>query len=152
MNKNVIVDVKQPRTSSSTHTDKEVQSKQKETINIYRSKSPNSRAQVQQSHNNAQINSKTTIPCPFLSRRGWCIKEHNCDFKHPEKPKISSSAHTDKASISKPKETINMHYRNRTPNSRLQIQKPLNTNTHNNAQIDSKSTTPCPFFHDGAGV
>ena len=23
-------------------------------------------------------------PCPFLSRRGWCIKENNCDFKHPE--------------------------------------------------------------------
>ena len=146
LNKNVIVDVEQPRTSSSTHTDKEPQSKQKETINIYRSKSPNSRAQIQQSHNNAPINSKSTIPCPFLSRRGWCIKEHNCDFKHPEQSKNSSSAHTDKASTSKPKETINMHYRNRTPNSRLQTQKPLNTNTHNNAQINSKSTTPCPFL------
>ena len=35
-------------------------------------------------YNDAQINSKGTTPCPFLSRRGWCIKENNCDFKHPE--------------------------------------------------------------------
>lgn len=26
---------------------------------------------------------KNDIPCPFLSRRGWCLKKQNCDFKHP---------------------------------------------------------------------
>ena len=26
---------------------------------------------------------KGTIPCPFLKRRGWCVKGIRCDFKHP---------------------------------------------------------------------
>ena len=92
---------------------------------MQRNKTPNSKPQTQESlnpntHNNTQINFKSTIPCPFLSRRGWCIKEHNCDFKHPEQSKNSSSTYTDKASLGKQRETINMH-RNKTLNSRLQV-------------------------------
>ena len=26
---------------------------------------------------------KGTIPCPFLKRRGWCVKGTRCDFKQP---------------------------------------------------------------------
>ena len=26
---------------------------------------------------------KGIIPCPFLKRRGWCVKGARCDFKHP---------------------------------------------------------------------
>ena len=148
LNRNVIADVEQSNNSPSTHTDKAPQSKQKEIINI--NKTPNSKSQTQESlnpnaHNNTQINFKSTIPCPFLSRRGWCIKQHNCKFKHPEQSKSSSSTYTDKAPLSKQRETINMH-RNKTLNSRLQTQQPPNTNMHNNAQINLKSTTPCPFL------
>jgi hypothetical protein len=25
---------------------------------------------------------KSSIPCPFLSRRGWCVKGNRCDFLH----------------------------------------------------------------------
>ncbi len=31
--------------------------------------------------------SKRFSPCPFLSRRGWCVKGDRCDFKHPIKNK-----------------------------------------------------------------
>jgi chromosome segregation ATPase len=30
------------------------------------------------------IMSKNDTPCPFLLRRGWCLKKQNCDFKHPQ--------------------------------------------------------------------
>lgn len=26
---------------------------------------------------------KGTVPCPFLKRRGWCVKGNRCDFEHP---------------------------------------------------------------------
>ena len=56
-------------------------SKQQGIINTHRNRIPISRLQTQPS--NEQI-PKSTIPCPFLSRRGWCIKKQNCDFKHPQ--------------------------------------------------------------------
>ena len=35
--------------------------------------------------NNKYVNSpKSSIPCPFLSRRGWCAKGNCCDFQHKE--------------------------------------------------------------------
>ena len=35
--------------------------------------------------NNKYVNSpKSSIPCPFLSRRGWCAKGNRCDFQHKE--------------------------------------------------------------------
>ena len=35
--------------------------------------------------NNKYVNSpKSSIPCPFLSRRGWCAKGNRCDFQHIE--------------------------------------------------------------------
>ena len=117
---------------------------------MQRNKTPNSKPQRQESlipntHNNTQINFESTILCSFLSRRGWCIKEHNCNFKHPEQSKNSSSTYADKAPLGKQRETINVH-RNKTLNSRLQTQQPPNTSMHNDAQINSKSTTPCPFL------
>ena len=36
---------------------------------------------------------KNTIPCPFLSRRGWCLKGENCDFLHPI-PTINVETHS----------------------------------------------------------
>ena len=36
------------------------------------------------SEKNRHLNSKKGItPCPFLKRRGWCVKGARCDFKHP---------------------------------------------------------------------
>ena len=36
------------------------------------------------SEKNRHLNSKKGItPCPFLKRRGWCVKGVRCDFKHP---------------------------------------------------------------------
>ena len=123
---------------------------------MQRNNTSNSKLQTQESlnsntHNNTQINFKSTIPCPFLSRRGSCIKQNNCNFKHPEQSKNSSSTYTDEAPLGKQRETINMH-RNKTLNSRLQTQQHPNTNMHNNAQINSKSTTPCPFLSRRDGV
>ena len=35
--------------------------------------------------NNKYVNSpKSSIPCPFLSRQGWCAKGNRCDFQHKE--------------------------------------------------------------------
>ena len=36
------------------------------------------------SEKNRHLNSKKgTTPCPFLKRRGWCVKGARWDFKHP---------------------------------------------------------------------
>jgi hypothetical protein len=38
------------------------------------SRSPNSRS--------PQLTPKHLVPCPFLKRRGYCLKGSKCDFKH----------------------------------------------------------------------
>ncbi|CAB3999918.1 ---NA--- [Paramuricea clavata] len=38
------------------------------------------KSQLEKEDNNT---GKSTIPCPFLKRRGWCAKGRRCDFKHP---------------------------------------------------------------------
>ena len=36
------------------------------------------------SEENRHLNPEKSItPCPFLKRRGWCVKGARCDFKHP---------------------------------------------------------------------
>ena len=36
------------------------------------------------SEKNRHLNPEKGItPCPFLKRRGWCVKGARCDFKHP---------------------------------------------------------------------
>ena len=47
--------------------------------------------QLKNFSNTAKINqytnpSKNSIPCPFLSRRGWCVRGNSCDFQHPVHP------------------------------------------------------------------
>lgn len=32
---------------------------------------------------------KGTVPCPFLKRRGWCVKGNRCDFEHPRDEVLS---------------------------------------------------------------
>ena len=47
------------------------------------------KSQLEKATNNPEKNchfnsSKNSTPCPFHTRRGWCVKGNRCDFKHPE--------------------------------------------------------------------
>lgn len=67
---------------------------QKEEINLPKNRNLNSKTKPNHaSKNNQYVNTpKSSIPCPFLSRRGWCAKGNRCDFQHkepvPDKHKI----------------------------------------------------------------
>ncbi len=71
---------------------------QKEAINLPKNGNSNSKTKFNhvgnEDKNNKYVNSpKSSIPCPFLSRRGWCVKGNRCDFQHKkpvrDKHKIS---------------------------------------------------------------
>ena len=55
--------------------------------------------------NNGFLSSKTRAPCPFLVRRGWCVKGNQCDFSHenfPKDVKGRSKSSLDKRSVPSP--------------------------------------------------
>ena len=46
------------------------------------------KGQFERQNNRIKVNQpgnfpKKLTPCPFLSRRGWCLKGNRCDFQHP---------------------------------------------------------------------
>ena len=46
------------------------------------------KGQFERQNNRIKVNQpgnfpKKLTPCPFLSRRGWCVKGNRCDFQHP---------------------------------------------------------------------
>lgn len=97
LNTNATADVDQLKSLLLAQTKGALSSKQKEIINMQRNRIPNSRLQAQQpsnisTKNNAEQNPKSSIPFPYLLRRSWCIKKHNCDFKHPQRPHPNESS------------------------------------------------------------
>ncbi|CAB4026684.1 RNA-directed DNA polymerase from mobile element jockey-like, partial [Paramuricea clavata] len=62
---------------------------QNKEINLLKNGNSNSKTKFNrvsnEDKNKKYVNSpKSSIPCPFLSRRGWCAKGNRCDFQHKE--------------------------------------------------------------------
>jgi hypothetical protein len=63
--------------------------KQKEEIKMLRNENITLKSQLEKATSNPEKNrhfnsSKSSTPCPFLTSRGWYMKENRCDFKHQE--------------------------------------------------------------------
>ena len=64
--------------------------KQQNKNNTHKGLNSNLQSESQQSINSErekpeyEPSLKTSVPCPFLKRRGRCIKGDRCDFKHPK--------------------------------------------------------------------